>query len=261
MRAFSFGTIACLVAMVLSAVGYYVPAAAAPLVTQAASPTPAPSSTGEPQPTRIEFKPGAAAATVEGHVEAAGTNRYTVAAAQGQTMWVTVTAIEGAAILVIWGADGTVLISDHADATSWNGDLPSTQDYEIDVNGDPDSATTYTLQVVIPPTTTGKTREVDDRASGSEIALSSGDQLAVTLDSNPSTGYVWEIRTVDAAVLQPVGEWEYTAASKAMGAGGQETRRFVALAPGQTSLQLEYHRPWEGDAPPAKMFEVTVTVS
>ena len=29
----------------------------------------------------------------------------------------------GGAILVIWGADGTVLISDHADAANWKGTL------------------------------------------------------------------------------------------------------------------------------------------
>jgi inhibitor of cysteine peptidase len=193
-------------------------------------------------------------------MEAAGIDSYTLTAAQGQTMWVTVTATQGTAVLVIWGADGTVMISDHADATNWSGELPSTQDYNIDVKGDPDSATVYTLQVVIPPTITGRTKEVDDGASGSEIELSAGDQLVVTLDSNPSTGYVWEIQAVDAAVLQPVGEWEYSSTSDLMGAGGKETRRFIALTPGKTSLQMEYHRPWERDASPARTFEVAVTV-
>jgi len=184
-----------------------------------------------------------------------GMDSYVLKAMQGQTMGVTLTASQGAAILVIWGADGTVLISDHADATSWNGELPFTQDYNIDVKGSPDSATTYTLWVVIPPKTTGRTAVVDD-----EVALNAGDQLDVTLESNPTTGYVWETQSLDVAVLQQVGEAEFTADGEAIGAGGKETLHFVALAPGHTQLQLVYHRPWETSEPPLKTFDLTVTV-
>jgi inhibitor of cysteine peptidase len=215
---------------------------------------------GDPTPTRIAFLPGASAATVEDGVEAAGMNSYVLTARQGQTMWVTVHAISGAAILVIWGADGTVLISDHADATSWSGELPATQDYNIDVKGSPDSATAYTLQVVIPARLTGQTTVIDEKAAGGQIRLNSGDQLTVTLASNPTTGYLWEIQTVDAGVLQPVGEWEFESNSDALGAGGTETRRFVAIASGQTTLEMVYHRPWERDAPPVNVLRVTVTV-
>ena len=215
---------------------------------------------GEAQPTRIEFQPGAASATLTCQMDAAGTDRYVLEAAQGQTMWVSVTASEGAAILVIWGADGAVLISDHADATSWNGDLPLTQDYSIDVKGSPDSATTYTLLMVIPPKTTGHITQIDGRAASSTVELNVGDQLAVMLKGNPTTGYLWETHAVDGAVLQPVGEADFSPDSEAMGAGGQVTLHFIALSPGQTTLQLVYHRSWEKDTPPAQTFEVDVTV-
>ena len=55
------------------------------------------------------------------------------------------------AILIIWGADGTVLISDHADATTWAGQLPSTQDYAIHVRSVAQDSVDYTLEVIIPP--------------------------------------------------------------------------------------------------------------
>ena len=93
-----------------------------------------------------------------------------------------------------------------------------------------------------------------------DIVLNAGDQLAVTLAGNPTTGYIWEIQAVDARILQPVGVWEFQPASDRMGAGGTETRRFVAIAPGTTTLELVYHRPWERDAPPLKLIEITVTV-
>jgi hypothetical protein len=57
----------------------------------------------------------------------------------------------GIAILIIFGADGNVLISDHAETQTFTGVLPSTQDYIIDVRNNPNSATNYTLTITIPP--------------------------------------------------------------------------------------------------------------
>lgn len=215
---------------------------------------------GDPQPVRISFQPGASAASVEGSLAAGDMTRYVLRARQGQTMWVTLNPISGNVILVIWGADGTVLISDHADATTWNGVLPSTQDYYIDVKGSVDVASTYTLQVVIPPRLTGQIVTLDERAAGGHIVLNAGDQLAVTLAGNPTTGYIWEIQSVDAEILQPVGTWDFQPSSDRMGAGGTETRQFVAIKAGMTTLELVNHRPWERDAPPLKLIEISVTV-
>jgi hypothetical protein len=57
----------------------------------------------------------------------------------------------GEAILVIWGADGTVLLTDHAEASSFEGEIPKNQDYFILVKADPDDGADYTLTVTIPP--------------------------------------------------------------------------------------------------------------
>lgn len=230
------------------------------IVLASLGPVPAAAGPGGPQPTRISFQPGASAAVIEDSVAAAGMNSYVLRARQGQTMWTTLNPISGAALIVIWGADGTVLISDHADATTWSGVLPATQDYYIDVKGGVSSPSTYTLQVVIPPRLTGQIVTIDERAGGSQIGLNAGDQLSVTLESNPTTGYLWEIQDVNAKILQPVGEWVFQSSSDRMGAGGHEIRQFVAIAGGVTALELVYHRPWERDAPPAELFEVTVAV-
>jgi len=44
-----------------------------------------------------------------------------------------------------------VLISDHAEATRFSGELPATQDYYIHVRGRPEGPTRYDLVVSIPP--------------------------------------------------------------------------------------------------------------
>jgi len=96
--------------------------------------------------------------------------------------------------------------------------------------------------------------------AGSTVEMNVGDMLEVLLEGNPTTGYDWEMASGDAAVLEQLGASTYKADSDLMGAGGQVTLRFKAVAAGQTTLQLVYHRPWETDEPPAQTFEVSVIV-
>ena len=104
-------------------------------------------------PKRIEFAPGAISAQVPGILPANGTVRHVLGASAGQQMQVNLTdSGEGVnAILIIWGADGTVLISSHAGAASWIGVLPSTQDYYIDIRSASATQLEYLLEVTIPP--------------------------------------------------------------------------------------------------------------
>lgn len=122
----------------------------------AAAPTPQ----AELQPIRIQFEPGATSAKVEGKLAPQEIKHYVLRAMAGQEMTVNLSATTasgaaGGAILAIWGADGTVLISDHAEATTWKGPLPSTQDYYIAVICTPQESASYTLEVVIPPAKEG----------------------------------------------------------------------------------------------------------
>ncbi len=100
---------------------------------------------------RISFAPGAITATRTGVLTMGGMDRYVLKASQGQNMTVSVSSANNNVILVIFGKDGTVLISDHADASSWSGVLPSTQDYYIDVRAIDGTSANYTLTVTIPP--------------------------------------------------------------------------------------------------------------
>lgn len=100
---------------------------------------------------RINFAPGAISATRSGVLTMGEMDRYVLKASGGQTMNVSVASANNNALLVIFGKDGTVLISDHADASSWSGVLPSTQDYYIDVRAIDGSSANYTLTVTIPP--------------------------------------------------------------------------------------------------------------
>jgi hypothetical protein len=88
---------------------------------------------------------------VSGHLSASGSDQYVLNASAGQTMSINLTFSEGQAILVVWGADGDVLLSDHAEASSFQRVLPRTQDYNITVHGRPEGNTTYSMTITIPP--------------------------------------------------------------------------------------------------------------
>jgi inhibitor of cysteine peptidase len=102
-----------------------------------------------------------------------------------------------------------------------------------------------------------------DADNGKQIIVQSGDTLTLTLVSNPTTGYSWQVLEIDNAVLVQDGDPEYRQSPGAeglVGAGGTETFRFKAIGSGETSLELGYMRPWES-VPPIETFTVTVQVT
>jgi hypothetical protein len=133
--------------------------------------------------TRIRFQTGATSASLTGTLAAGGKHSYVLGAMAGQTMTVKLTYPSGEAWLVIWGADGEVLISDHAGAKQWSGPLPKTQDYYIDVRAAADSSTVnYTLQVIIPPSGSG------GEPQATRIKFPSGGTSATVQGSVPPGG-------------------------------------------------------------------------
>ncbi len=76
------------------------------------------------------------------------------------------------------------------------------------------------------------------------------DTLTVKLNSNPSTGYKWEVTWADDEVLTKTDEFYTTdAAPGVSGAGGIQSFVFKAVAPGNTTLIFKYQRSWEDIEP------------
>jgi hypothetical protein len=116
---------------------------------QPALPAPAAQDSQEPA-VRLHFAAGGTSATVPGNLAVGQVRRYVLAASEGQTMTVSVASPNNDVVLAVWGADGTVLLSDHAGATEWQGQLPATQDYYIGLSGATEPAL-FRLTVAIPP--------------------------------------------------------------------------------------------------------------
>lgn len=109
-------------------------------------PTAAGAAMGGPA-TRIRFQPGATSGAVSGQLAPRSTYEYVLRASAGQIMQVVLWSNAGANIL-IWGADGTPLKRWPEQEQGWQGKLPKTQDYFIQVVA-LDQAVSYCLRVTV----------------------------------------------------------------------------------------------------------------
>lgn len=102
---------------------------------------------------------------------------------------------------------------------------------------------------------------VDASSSGKQIEIAAGGSLAVTLDSNATTGYSWELKGIsNPAILEKTDNKYEAPTSGLIGAGGKEVWTFKALKAGTTTLSMEYSQPWEGGQKGASSFNVAVVI-
>ena len=101
-----------------------------------------------------------------------------------------------------------------------------------------------------------------DNDSNTTCTLSSADTLEIILKSNPTTGYEWKITAIDTAVIQIIGKAYIPdkVPKHTMGAGGKSVFNFVAVHGGSTEMNLIYHRPFEKDVEPVRIFNLKVKV-
>jgi inhibitor of cysteine peptidase len=105
---------------------------------------------------------------------------------------------------------------------------------------------------------------VNDSDNGSQVTLRQGQILAVTLESNPTTGYSWAPVEKENSIFELFGDPIYIPAEQeegAVGSGGWEIYYFRSISAGQETLELIYRRSWETDVEPAKTFSIDVTVN
>jgi C1A family cysteine protease/predicted secreted protein len=107
-------------------------------------------------------------------------------------------------------------------------------------------------------------------------AVQAGEQLTVTLEANPSTGYAWYaaereqalvnvVQAVNPTVVSPLPVSGQIASTGLViteplsGVPQPQQLAFQAVEPGQASLTLVYRRPWE-PAPPGRSVSISAPV-
>ena len=97
--------------------------------------------------------------------------------------------------------------------------------------------------------------------AGRTIKLKRGDVLSIELEGNPSTGFTWQVASVEEGILKQEGDYEFEADQPGLpGSGGTCTFTFAAVGVGQTALEMIYHQPWDEETPPSKTFQIAVVV-
>jgi len=83
-----------------------------------------------------------------------------------------------------------------------------------------------------------------DPATGTDITLRPDGKLNLKLDSNPTTGYYWYLKDIDASQLDQLSDEYFAdpAPEDLVGSGGHQLFVFEALAKGKSKLTLSYER-------------------
>lgn len=93
------------------------------------------------------------------------------------------------------------------------------------------------------------------------ISAEAGLGFAITLESNHTTGYGWQLAgKPNTRIVRFLNTNYVEPNTRLAGAGGKEIWTFEALAPGKTSIVLNYVRPWEKNTPPARTKTIVVVV-
>lgn len=95
---------------------------------------------------------------------------------------------------------------------------------------------------------------------GNTLEVRQGDVLSVRLAESPSTGYRWEVDTIDEQIVKLQGADFTIAPETRIGGGGTRSFTFKTRSPGTVRIQLKLAREWEPEDAAIDRFEVTIRV-
>lgn len=109
----------------------------------------------------------------------------------------------------------------------------------------------------------GKTPTLQVSDPQQPITVDAGKEFTIVLESNPTTGYHWEIvGELDAGTLEFVKN-DYTSTSSdpnLVGGGGLDVWTFKAVSAGEAQVTLGYYPPSNDPVDPQQTTTFTVTV-
>lgn len=93
--------------------------------------------------------------------------------------------------------------------------------------------------------------ELSDSDAVRPVILAAGRPVVLTLESNPSTGYAWEVvETINLRVEEPIEVVPAPSTGRPLvGAPGTAVIRLTPRGKGPASLKLIYKRPWVDASP------------
>jgi|GEM_PF-992049 len=104
----------------------------------------------------------------------------------------------------------------------------------------------------------------EDTADSVSLSMRRNSQIEIELDSNPTTGYRWQLMNQVNSRLKLVGSGsDYhpdTTVPGIAGRGGKEVFTFRSLKRGKVTLVFGYQRPWETDVDPIQRKRASIVI-
>jgi inhibitor of cysteine peptidase len=99
----------------------------------------------------------------------------------------------------------------------------------------------------------------------SVIEVTAGKEFTISLDSNRSTGFGWQLakpldKTIVKSVKNDYQDVPRDPDNPIVGSPGKEVWTFKALKSGKTTIEFKYVRAWEKDKAPEKTKSIPVVV-
>lgn len=104
---------------------------------------------------------------------------------------------------------------------------------------------------------------IDEKDNSNNVIYKANTQFSIVLEGNLSTGYSWEIASIDTTKVMQVGNYEYIPNPNdrmLVGAPGKFVFKFKTLSKGSSLLKFYYLRPWEKGIAPIDTFEKNINI-
>jgi predicted secreted protein len=96
---------------------------------------------------------------------------------------------------------------------------------------------------------------------GKTVTAGMGDLIVIQLSENPSTGYRWEIDSVNATIIDLIDSTFSQVLGTGIGGGGTRTFVFTIRSIGTSKVSLSLRREWEPETMTVDRFEVIIHVT
>jgi inhibitor of cysteine peptidase len=120
-------------------------------------------------------------------------------------------------------------------------------------------ASTYTITQSKNPVIC--THTFDPDTSDKIVPVHNGEQFTITLESNPSTGYIWQFgKDLDMQYLKLINKKSKPINPTLIGTPITEVWTFESIKEGNTDICLIYKRPWEKKSQGEQKYTVTISI-
>lgn len=108
----------------------------------------------------------------------------------------------------------------------------------------------YLIVLTISSFALGDCLRLKEADNGKTNVITSGNEIEIVLEGNPTTGYEWNAASFSTNTLQKIGEVQYRPTEypdriQRVGAGGRFIFKFKTIKEGKGDIKIIYRRPWE----------------